>query len=84
MTKFLQWRKMTWVVLIFTVATTIAVLPLGLASASFIGLLGFASLSLIWFMSRPLWRVGHGARFRRLQPTEIPFKSVEGLAAPSR
>jgi hypothetical protein len=84
MTKFLQWRKMTWVVLIFMVATTIAVFPLGFALAALIGVLGFASLSLIWFMSRPLWRVGHGARFRRLQPTEIPFKSIEGFATPSR
>lgn len=84
MTRFLHWRKMTWVVLIWTVATAVAVFPLGFTLAAFTGLLGFASLSLIWFMSRPLWRVGHGMRFRRLQSAAIPFKSVEGLAVPSR
>jgi hypothetical protein len=84
MTRFLQWRKMTWVVLIWTVATAVAVFPLGFALAALVGVGGLASLSLIWFMSRPLWRVGHGARFRRLQSDEIAFKSVEGLSVPSR
>jgi hypothetical protein len=26
-------------------------------------------------MSRPPWRVGHGARLRQMRSVEIPFKS---------
>lgn len=73
---------MTWVLLSWAAATVLAVFPLGFALAAFIGLLGAASLSLLWFMSRPLWRRGHGARFRRLQSVEIPFKSVDALQVP--
>ena len=84
MTRFLLWRKMTWVLLIWTVALAAVVIPFGLVLALFIWSLGFATLTLMWFMTRPLWRRGHGARFRRLESIEIPFKSVEGLAVSSR
>jgi hypothetical protein len=84
MTRFLQWRKMTWVLLIWTVAMAVGVLTLGPAIGLFVWSLGFASLSVLWFMTRPLWRRGHGARFRRLEPVKATFKSVEGLAVPTR
>jgi hypothetical protein len=84
MTRFLHWRKMTWVLLIWTVALVAAVPTFGAALVFFVWSLGFASLSVLWFMTRPLWRRGHGARFRRLHSAEIPFKSVEGLTVPSR
>jgi hypothetical protein len=29
---------------------------------------GLVVLTVVWFMSRPLWRQGHGARIRRLRP----------------
>jgi Zn-dependent protease with chaperone function len=83
MTRFLHWRKMTWVLLIWTVAMAAVLVTFGPVLALFVGVLGFATLSVLWFMSRPLWRRGHGARFRRLEPAEVKFKSVEGLAAPS-
>jgi Zn-dependent protease with chaperone function len=84
MTRFLHWRKMTWVLLIWTVAMAAVALTFGPAIAFFAWSLGFATLSVMWFMTRPLWRRGHGARLRPLQPTVIPFKSVEGMAVPTR
>jgi uncharacterized protein (DUF58 family) len=84
MTRFLHWRKMTWVLVIWTVALAAMVPTFGAVFAFFVWSLGFAGLSGIWFMTRPLWRHGHGARFRRLPSAEIPFKSTEGLAVPSR
>ena len=84
MTRFVHWRKMTWVLLIWTVAMAAVVLTFGPAIAFFVWSLGFATLSVLWFMTRPLWRQGHGARFRRLESVRIPFKRVEGLAAPTQ
>jgi hypothetical protein len=84
MTRFLHWRKMTWLLLVWTLATAAVVLTFGPAIAFFVWSLGFASLSVLWFMTRPLWRRGHGARLRRLRSVEIPFKSVEGLTVRAR
>jgi hypothetical protein len=36
-------------------------------------LLGLVALSVTWFMTRPLWRHGHGFRFRRLRSVETPW-----------
>jgi hypothetical protein len=36
-------------------------------------MLGLVVLTAIWFMSRPLWRQGHGARLRRLRPDQLPW-----------
>lgn len=33
-------------------------------------LLGFVVLCVTWFMTRPLWRQGHGIRLRRLRSVE--------------
>jgi hypothetical protein len=46
----------------------------GVALISSLWFLGVVVLSLIWFMSRPLWRQGHGARLRRLQSVDIPWE----------
>ncbi len=35
--------------------------------------LGLTVLTLMWFMTRPLWRQGRGARLRRMQPEELVF-----------
>jgi hypothetical protein len=37
-------------------------------------LLGVAVLSVIWFVTRPLWRQGYGIRVRRLR--EVPHGDV--------
>jgi hypothetical protein len=69
MTRFLHWRKMTWAILLWSGAmlTWLAGTEPGVALGALLWFLGFVVLSLIWFMSRPLWRQGHGARFRRLR-----------------
>jgi uncharacterized protein (DUF58 family) len=79
MTRFLHWRKMTWAILLWNVAMVVLVVSGGLVLAFLVWTLGLIALSSIWFGSRPLWRVGHGARLRRLRPVKIPFKSTEGL-----
>jgi hypothetical protein len=37
-------------------------------------LLANVALGVIWFSSRPLWRQGHGARFRRLRAVPRPLR----------
>jgi hypothetical protein len=39
-----------------------------------IAALGLIVLGFIWFMTRPLWKVGHGARVRQMRSVDIPFK----------
>lgn len=56
----------------------------GLVLTFLVWALGLTALTAIWFMSRPLWRMGHGARFRRLQPAVIPFKSTAALLPSAR
>jgi hypothetical protein len=34
--------------------------------------LGSVVLGVLWFLTRPLWRQGHGARLRRLRPEQVP------------
>ena len=82
MTRFLHWRKMTWAILLWSVAMTAWVIAGGAVVTNFLlWSFGFALLSLIWFMSRPLWRHGHGLRFRRLRsPDTAPDRSFESLA----
>jgi hypothetical protein len=36
-------------------------------------LLGVIGLAAIWYLSRPLWRHGHGVRLRRLRPEQMPW-----------
>jgi hypothetical protein len=79
MTNFRYWRKMTWVILLWNAAMVVLLVSGGFVLASLVWSLGLIALSGIWFSSRPLWRVGHGARLRRLRPVTIPFKSTEGL-----
>lgn len=43
-------------------------------------LVGLLVLTVIWFMTRPLWRQGHGARLRRLRPEQIPWLYDEATA----
>jgi len=46
------------------------------------GVLGLIVLSAMWWLTRPLWRQGHGARFRPMRSVEIPFKSVKSFSSP--
>ncbi len=111
MKRFLQWRKMTWVIVIWGGAMLVWLVTrlssatdavAGCASDSagvaasaltrqecldaaglgtsgslvLVGafwLFGTLALSLVWFMTRPLWRHGHGRRLRRLRPADMPW-----------
>ena len=67
---------MTWVLLLWSVGAFVFVVGNGFGlSAIAIALLGVIVIGTIWYLSRPPWRVGHGARFRQMQSVEIPFKS---------
>jgi hypothetical protein len=84
MTRFLHWRKMTWAIVLWIAAMAVLAVVGGLGPTAIVSVLGLIALTMTWFMTRPLWRMGHGARLRRLQPVTIAFKSVEGLTASSR
>jgi len=44
---------------------------LGVPLVALIWALGLVVLSVVWYSTRPLWRQGHGARFRRLHSEEF-------------
>jgi hypothetical protein len=79
MKRFLYWRKMTWAILLWNAAMAVLLVSGGFVLTFLVWSLGLIALTSLWFGSRPLWRVGHGARVRRLRPVTIPFKSTEGL-----
>jgi hypothetical protein len=43
-------------------------------AAILIAALGLIVLGFTWYMTRPLWKVGHGARVRQMRSVDIPFK----------
>ena len=81
MAKFRYWRKMTWALLVWGTATLIFIVGGGFGlSALAIAALGLIVLGFIWYMTRPPWRVGHGARVRQMRSVEIPFKQPSSAA----
>jgi hypothetical protein len=84
MTRFLKWRKMTWALLLWG-----ALIGLWMVSGTFLlallaGVLGLIVLSVMWFLTMPLWRQGHGARLRRMRSVEVPFKPVKSFSSSPR
>jgi hypothetical protein len=82
MKRFLKWRKMTWAILLWG-----ALIGLWMVSGTFAlplmtGVLGLIVLSVIWFMTRPLWRQGHGPRLRQMRSVEVSIKPVESFNSP--
>jgi hypothetical protein len=47
------------------------------------GAAGLIVLSPIWWLSRPLWRQGHGARLRQMRSVEIAFKPTRSYGSSS-
>ena len=81
MGNFRHWRKMTWVLLLWSVGAFAFVVGNGFGlSAIAIALLGVIVIGSIWYLSRPPWRVGHGARLRQMRSVEIPFRSPKSAA----
>jgi hypothetical protein len=64
MTNFLHWRKMTWVLLLWSasMATWLVAGDPGPVPAGFLWLLGLTILGTGWFMTQPLIRQGRGLR----------------------
>ena len=77
MTRFREWRKMTWALLLWGVLIGVWMLSGTFVLALATGVLGLIALSATWWLTRPLWRQGHGARFRPMRSVKIPFKPVK-------
>jgi hypothetical protein len=76
MKNFRSWRKMTWALVIWSAAMVVLVVSGGFGLPTIaLALAGLGVLGSIWFMTRPLWRVGHGASWRPMRSVEIPFKT---------
>jgi hypothetical protein len=76
MANFRYWRKMTWALLVWGAAALVFIVASGFGLAMIvIAVLGAIVLGFIWYMTRPLWMIGRGARLRPLRPIEIPVKS---------
>jgi hypothetical protein len=62
---------MTWAILFGSVAMLAWMIGGGtFVLISALWLAGLLVMTVVWFMSRPLWRQGHGARVRRLRSPE--------------
>jgi hypothetical protein len=82
MTRFLHWRKMTWAILL---GSTLMIAWMigggGLVLISALWAVGLVVMTVLWFMSRPLWRQGHGMRLRRLSSPGVVAGSFENRPA---
>jgi hypothetical protein len=67
MKRFLKWRKMTWALLLWGALIGLWIVSGAFVVALVVGALGLLVLSLIWYLTMPLWRQGHGPRLRRLR-----------------
>jgi hypothetical protein len=84
MKRFLYWRKMTWVILLFIAAMAVWMIRGEFVLIAFVTAFGLVGLSVLWFSTRPLWRVGHGARLRPMRSVAIPFKNVDSITPSPR
>jgi hypothetical protein len=76
MKNFRYWRKMTWALVIWSAAMAVLVVSGGFGLPTIaLAIAGLGVLGFVWFMTRPLWRVGHGATWRPMRSVHIPFKT---------
>jgi len=77
---------MTWVILLGSAAMAVWVVSGGfLLTSLLLSVFAVIFLGGFWFLTRPLWRQGHGARLRPMRSVPIvPFKSAEHLASAPR
>ena len=76
MGNFRYWRKMTWALVLWSAGVVVFMILGGLGISSVaIALLGLIVLGVLWFMTRPLWRSGHGASFRPVRAVDVPFRA---------
>jgi hypothetical protein len=76
MGNFRYWRKMTWALLIWGAGGLVFIVAGGFGlSAIAITTLGLIVLGIVWYMTRPAWRVGHGASWRPARAVDVPFRA---------
>ena len=76
MARFRYWRRTTWALLLWSAGIVVFMVIGGVGTSSIaLAVAGLIVLSIIWFMNRAPWRVGHGMRWRQMRSVEIPFKS---------
>ena len=70
------WRKMTWALVLWSAGIVVFMFVGGPGiSSGAIGVVGLIALVILWFMTRPLWRSGHGASFRQVRAVDAPFRA---------
>jgi hypothetical protein len=81
MERFRNWRKMTWALVLWSAAVVVfmGIGGLGISSGA-IGVLGLIVLVILWFMTRPLWRSGHGASWRPVSAVDVPFRAPKSAS----
>ena len=76
MERFRNWRKMTWALVLWSAGIVVFMVIGGPGiSSGAIGVVGLIALVIVWFMTRPLWRSGHGASFRQATAVDAPFRA---------
>jgi hypothetical protein len=76
MTRFLYWRKMTWVIALAGALLLVWVISGGFSVAVIVlSVAVLCVLGVVWFMTRPLWRQGRGIRLRQLKYVDLPLRS---------
>jgi hypothetical protein len=80
MERFRNWRKMTWALVLWSAGIVVfmAFGGLGILLGA-IGVVGLIVLVILWFMTRPLWRSGHGASFRPVHAVDAPFRAPKSV-----
>ena len=74
------WRKMTWALVLWSAGIVVFMFVGGLGISSVaIGVVGLIVLVILWFMTRPLWRSGHGASFRPVHAVDAPFRAPKSV-----
>jgi hypothetical protein len=74
------WRKMTWALVLWSAGIVVFIGMGGLGISSLaIGVVGLIVLGILWFMTRPLWRSGHGASFRQVSAVDAPFRAPKSV-----
>ena len=80
MERFRNWRKMTWALVLWSAGIVVFMAFGGLGISSLaIGVVGLVVLGILWFMTRPLWRSGHGASFRQVRAVDAPFRAPKSV-----
>ena len=84
MKRFLNWRKMTWAILLASAGLAVWVLGSGFGVLSIgVAVLVLSTLTATWYLTQPLWLQGRGLsahlHLRRPQVAVVEFKSAKRL-----